>query len=65
MCHPSEKVVKLLPQVSSNKDSLNKGCEVCMQAKHSRDKFRLSDNKTFRIFEKIHCDLWGSYQHVS
>ena len=63
--HPSEKVVKLIPHVKNNKDSLDKGCEVCMRAKHSRDKFPLSDNKASRIFEKIHCDLWGPYRHVS
>ena len=61
MGHPSEKVVKLLPHGSSNKDSLDKGCEVCMRAKHPRDKFPLSDSRASRIFEKIHCDLWGPY----
>lgn len=63
--HPSEKVVKMIPHVSSNKDHLDKGCEVCIRAKHPRDKFHLSDNKASRIFEKIHCDLWGPYRHVS
>ena len=38
---------------------------MCMRAKHPRDRFPLSDNKASRIFEKIHCDLWGSYRHVS
>ncbi|KAH7510943.1 hypothetical protein FEM48_ZijujUnG0062300 [Ziziphus jujuba var. spinosa] len=65
MGHPSEKVVKLLPPVSNLKGSLNKACEICFRAKHPRDKFPLSDNKATRIFEKIHCDLWGSYKHVS
>ncbi|XP_021746631.1 uncharacterized protein LOC110712474 [Chenopodium quinoa] len=64
MGHPSEKVVKLLPTVS-NKACLDKGCEVCMRAKHPRDSFPLSDNKASRIFEKIHCDLWVPYRHVS
>ena len=36
-----------------------------LRAKHPRDKFPLSDNKASRIFEKIHCDLWGPYHHVS
>ena len=65
MGHPSEKVVKLLPPVRNSKGSLNKACEVCFRAKHPRDKFPLSDNKATRIFEKIHCDLWGSYKHSS
>ncbi|KAH7560579.1 hypothetical protein JRO89_XS10G0048100 [Xanthoceras sorbifolium] len=64
MGHPSEKVVKLLPSVSNLKGSLNKACEICFRAKHPRDKFPLSDNKATRIFEKIHCDLWGLYKHA-
>lgn len=63
--HPSEQVVKLLPHVFSNKEHLDTHCEVCLPTKHSRDKFPLSQNKTCRIFEKIHCDLWGPYRHVS
>ena len=55
MGHPSETVVKLLPHVSSCKGSLNKVCDVFFRAKHSRDKFPLSDNKASRIFEKVHC----------
>ena len=65
MGHPSEKVVKLLPPISSCKGSLNKACEVCFRAKHPRDKFNLSDNRASRIFEKVHCDLWGPYRHPS
>ncbi|KAJ4718835.1 Retrovirus-related Pol polyprotein from transposon TNT 1-94 [Melia azedarach] len=65
MGHPSEKVVKLPLLVRNSKGSLNKACEVCFRAKHPRDKFPLSDNKATIIFEKIHCDLWGSYKHSS
>lgn len=65
MGHPSEKVVKSLLPTSDIMGSLNKACEVCFQAKHSRDKFSLSNNKTSRIFEKIHCDLWGPYKYPS
>ncbi|XP_021757222.1 uncharacterized protein LOC110722253 [Chenopodium quinoa] len=65
MGHPSEKVVKLFPHVSSNKACLDKGCEVCMRAKHPRNKFPLSDSRASRSFEKVHCDLWGPYRHVS
>ncbi|WOH00045.1 hypothetical protein DCAR_0519401 [Daucus carota subsp. sativus] len=65
MGHPSEKVVKLLPPVNDRKGSLTKPCEVCFRAKHPRDKFPLSENKASRIFEKVHCDLWGPYRHPS
>lgn len=65
MGHPLEKVVKLLPPVNDRKGSLNKACEVCFRAKHPRDKFPLSENKALRIFENVHCDLWGPYRHPS
>ena len=48
--HPSEKVVKLIPPVGRTKAHLDTSCEVCMRAKHPRDKFSLSDNKASRIF---------------
>ena len=65
MGHPSEKVVRLLPPLCGHKGSLDHHCEVCFRAKHPRDKFPDSSNKASRIFEKIHCDLWGPYRHVS
>ena len=65
MGHPSERVVKLLPPASDCKGSLNKACETCFRAKHPRNKFSLSENRASRIFEKVHCDLWGSYRHPS
>lgn len=67
MGHPSEKVIKMLSPVSSSnsKGSLNNACEVCFQAKQTRDSFQLSENKTIRIFEKVHCDLWGPYKTSS
>ena len=65
MGHPSEKVVKSLPPVCNLRGSMNKACEVCFRAKQTRDKFPLSETKTSRIFEKVHCDLWGPYKHLS
>ena len=43
MGHPSERVVELRPQVSSNKISLNKSYEVYFRSKHSRDKLVLCE----------------------
>ena len=59
--HPSDRVVKLVPTISSStsRKKLNKACEVCPQAKQKRDSFPVSDSKASRIFEFIHCDLWG------
>ncbi|XP_073045833.1 uncharacterized protein [Primulina eburnea] len=39
--HPSDRVVKLVPAISSStsRKKLNKACDVCPQAKHKRDSF--------------------------
>lgn len=63
--HPSEKVVKSLPFLRNSNDKLNKACDVCPRAKHTRDSFSLSDHKASRIFELVHCDLWGPYNTLS
>ena len=63
--HPSKKVVKLLPFFNSSRGHLHKGCEVCHRAKHPRDRFPLSENKSTRNFELIHCDLWGPNDDIS
>lgn len=61
MGHPSEKVVKLLPTISNFRESLNKACEVCHRAKQHRNSFQLSESNATRLFELVHCDLWGPY----
>ena len=63
--HPSEKLVKSLPFFRNSSDKLNKACDVCPRAKQSRNSFSLSDKKASRIFELVHCDLWGPYHTVS
>ncbi|XP_074356025.1 uncharacterized protein LOC141695697 [Apium graveolens] len=65
MGHPYENIVKLLPFINNSKDIMNKACEVCYRAKHCRDSFPLSENKSTRIFELVHCDLWGPYNTPS
>lgn len=61
--HPSEKVVKMLPAVrsSSLRKKLSKVCDICPMAKQTRDSFPVSLNKASRVFELVHCDLWGPY----
>ncbi|KAG7539387.1 Reverse transcriptase RNA-dependent DNA polymerase [Arabidopsis suecica] len=64
--HASSKALKLLPFsdiASSAFDS--KTCEICIQAKQTRDPFPLSSNKTTFAFELVHCDLWGPYRTTS
>ena len=64
MGHPPEQILKLIPLVNSS-DKLNKACEACHRAKHSRNSFALSENVASRIFELVHCDLWGPYNTLS
>lgn len=67
MGHPSDRVVKLVPALRSStaRKSLNKACDVCPQAKQTRESFPNSNSKASRIFELIHCDLWGPYKTPS
>ncbi|KAL2939841.1 Retrovirus-related Pol polyprotein from transposon RE1 [Bienertia sinuspersici] len=62
MGHPSESVLKLIPNVSSSSRRKNKVCDICPRAKQSRCSFPISENKASRIFELVHIDLWGSYR---
>lgn len=58
--HLSPKVVELLGDFDfsrSSKDFSNKACEICLRAKQTRSPFPLSNNKTTKIFEMIHCDI--------
>lgn len=59
--HPSMQVIKLIPILGfkKNNENLNKCCDVCQRAKHTREKFPISDFRASDIFELIHCDLWG------
>lgn len=63
--HSSNRVLKLVPAIKNNSShvckKLSHTCTVCPQAKHTRDPFPVSDSKASRIFELLHCDLWGPY----
>ena len=61
--HPADRVVKYLPPVKNNNYSkhLNKAFRICPQAKQSHLSFSNSQSRASRIFELIHCDLWGPY----
>ena len=65
--HPSSKVLNLLPisGFSSSSDFDNKACDICMQAKQTKDVFPTSLNKTMDVFQLVHCDLWGPYRITS
>ncbi|CAH9119111.1 unnamed protein product [Cuscuta epithymum] len=63
--HPSETVMKWLDPVSGIQSSISNPCEICLRAKHARDIFPTSVSKTTRIFELVHCDVWGPYNTAS
>jgi len=65
--HPSLKITQLIPEVRKHKDNnvVNKTCEVCFRAKHTREKFPLSEHKASSAFELVHCNLWGPYRTPS
>ena len=65
--HPSMRITKLVPTFGSSRNSkmLNKACDVCQRAKHTRDEFPLSDHKVGDVFQLIHYDLWGAYKAPS
>ncbi|KAK9725514.1 hypothetical protein RND81_05G149700 [Saponaria officinalis] len=62
--HPSRRVVQLLPFTSDNKQ-VAWLCEISPRVKQTKDKFIISENKATKIFELIHCDLWGDYRTLS
>lgn len=53
----------MFPHVAFDRDNgfFNKTCGICLRAKQTRDCFQLSTNKTTRVFEMIHCEVWGTY----
>lgn len=65
--HPSSQVLELLKlsDLSSSSGFENKACDAYIRAKHTRDPFPLSGNKTTMAFELVHCDLWGPYRTPS
>jgi hypothetical protein len=49
------------------KAALSEGpvCSPCVQAKHARPPFPVSDSETFDICELVHMDVCGPYQETS
>ena len=63
--HPSDKVARSLPFLVKSSSISKKACDVCHQAKQSRDKFPVGESRATSRFEIIHCDLWGKYSTPS
>ena len=47
---------------STNKSASPSPCNTCFRAKHTREVFFTSSNKTKECFDMIHCDVWGPYR---
>ncbi|XP_071738670.1 uncharacterized protein [Rutidosis leptorrhynchoides] len=65
--HPASQVLNIL------KDNLNisnfnndtEPCDICHQAKQTREPFPLSEHKSLKIGDLLHLDLWGPYKVAS
>lgn len=65
--HPSHEVLSYLSNslrvnFDKNKEDI---CETCYCAKQTRNCFSLSSSQAERIFQLIHCDIWGPYRESS
>ncbi|PWA97255.1 ribonuclease H-like domain-containing protein [Artemisia annua] len=64
--HPSDQVLKVLNKdlKFDNKNNVEV-CEICQQAKQTREPFPLSEHKTSMLADLVHLDLWGPYRVTS
>jgi hypothetical protein len=64
--HLSDSRIKLLSQYDSSitVDS-NKCCTICYLAKQHRLPFPVSDSISNKIFDLVHCDIWGPFSNDS
>lgn len=63
--HPSSRVTGMIHGVrplSNNNEILLRNCDVCLQAKQTRQCFPDSSNNAKAVFDLIHVDLWGPYR---
>jgi len=58
--HPSKRILTYLPEANGG-DPID-FCDICYKAKQTRDMFQESQNKAYKSFSLIHCDLWGPYK---
>ncbi|KAE8733468.1 hypothetical protein F3Y22_tig00001120pilonHSYRG00022 [Hibiscus syriacus] len=62
--HPSLHVMNLLKDVLALKNvKMKDSCQIFPLAKQQRLPFPVSCSHTTRLFELIHCDIWGPYKH--
>lgn len=63
--HPPVHILQKLHDISPIKNATNTRffCDVCHLAKQSRLPFPISESKAEKLFDTIHCDVWGLYRH--
>ncbi|GKD37994.1 ribonuclease H-like domain-containing protein [Tanacetum coccineum] len=64
--HPSDQVLKALKDridIRGNGDSAP--CDICHEAKQTREPFPISDHKTTCLGDIVHLDVWGPYRVTS
>ncbi|KAJ4754029.1 Retroelement pol polyprotein-like [Rhynchospora pubera] len=65
MGHPSTQISWPFPVVKNDNSDLKSVCEICLQAKQTKDVFPISINKAVDSFDLIHSDVWGPYKIAS
>ncbi|GKA39546.1 ribonuclease H-like domain-containing protein, partial [Tanacetum coccineum] len=64
--HPSDQVLKALKDridIRGNGDFAP--CDICHEAKQTREPFPISDHKTTNLGDIVHLDVWGPYRITS
>lgn len=58
----SEAAQKNLPFYNNNKSEIFTDCDVCKFPKQTSLPFPMSNNRSFKVFDLIHVDIWGPYK---
>nr|GEY74101.1 ribonuclease H-like domain-containing protein [Tanacetum cinerariifolium] len=61
--HPADQVLSVLSdKIGFKTGDHNSAYDICHKAKQTREPFPLSDQKSFKIGDLIHLDVWGPYK---
>ncbi|GJT22520.1 ribonuclease H-like domain-containing protein [Tanacetum coccineum] len=67
--HPSDQVLKALKALKDRIDIRSNGdsapCDICHEAKQTREPFPSCDHKTTNLGDIVHLDVWGPYKITS
>nr|GEZ04180.1 ribonuclease H-like domain-containing protein [Tanacetum cinerariifolium] len=66
LSHPADQVFAVLKEdLKLSKTTDVSACGVCHRAKQTKESFPLSDQKSKKVGDLIHLDLWGPYRVTS